>query len=226
MNYRVVVDGVEHDVSVRRTASGWDVQVGDGPVESISGERVGNAEWVLDLGGRRRSIGGFVDGDRATVQVGGFAIDAEVVDPRDFALAGGSGASEGRVSTPMPGVIARVLVAEGVAVSAGQVLLVVEAMKMENELKSPMAGTIRRIAVAEGDLVEARAVLVELDDAEELAQVAETLRQAIAERTAATVSIGGAMAGGQASLDALVDSADQALYRAKGGGRDGIEGAA
>ena len=160
MNYRVVVDGVEHDVSVRRTASGWDVQVGDGPVESISGERVGNAEWVLDLGGRRRSIGGFVDGDRATVQVGGFAIDAEVVDPRDFALAGGSGASEGRVSTPMPGVIARVLVSEGASVSAGQVLLVVEAMKMENEYKSPIDGVVSEVLVEAGQAVDSGAVLL------------------------------------------------------------------
>ena len=81
VNYRVVVDGVEHEVSVRRSDGGWEVQVGDGPAEQIHGERVGNAEWVIGVPGRRRSIGCFVDGDRSYVQVGGYAIDGEVFDP-------------------------------------------------------------------------------------------------------------------------------------------------
>jgi biotin carboxyl carrier protein len=62
----------------------------------------------------------------------------------------------------MPGRIVRVLVQPGEAVRAGQGLIVVEAMKMENELRAPRAGTVAEIRVREGASVEADAVLVVL----------------------------------------------------------------
>jgi pyruvate carboxylase subunit B len=62
----------------------------------------------------------------------------------------------------MPGRIVRVLVSEGDTVTTGMPLVVVEAMKMENEIKSPRDGIVTRVAIGAGDLVEARAVLVEL----------------------------------------------------------------
>ncbi len=65
-----------------------------------------------------------------------------------------------RVTAPMPGRVVRVLVAPGAAVEAGQALLVVEAMKMENELRSPRAGRVEQVAVREGQAVEAGALLV------------------------------------------------------------------
>jgi biotin carboxyl carrier protein len=55
----------------------------------------------------------------------------------------------------MPGKIARVLVKPGDAVEAGQGLLVVEAMKMQNEIRSPKSGTVERVLVAEGQAVNA-----------------------------------------------------------------------
>ena len=63
----------------------------------------------------------------------------------------------------MPGRIVRLLVDEGAAVSKGEPLLVVEAMKMENEIKAPRDGMVKRFAVSAGDLVDAKAVLVELE---------------------------------------------------------------
>jgi len=65
-----------------------------------------------------------------------------------------------RVVAPMPGRIAKVLVKVGDAVTAGQGLVVVEAMKMENELRSPRAGTVVEVRVLEGALVESNALLV------------------------------------------------------------------
>jgi biotin carboxyl carrier protein len=65
-----------------------------------------------------------------------------------------------RVLAPMPGRIAKVLVKVGDAVKAGQGLVVVEAMKMENELRSPRAGTVVEVRVLEGALVESNALLV------------------------------------------------------------------
>jgi biotin carboxyl carrier protein len=68
-----------------------------------------------------------------------------------------------RLTAPMPGRVVRVLVAEGAPVEAGQGLVVVEAMKMENEMRTPCAGCVRQIAVREGQAVEAGALLVVVD---------------------------------------------------------------
>jgi biotin carboxyl carrier protein len=68
-----------------------------------------------------------------------------------------------RVVAPMPGRIAKVLVKVGDTVAARQGLVVVEAMKMENELRSLRAGTVTQVPVVEGALVEANAVLVVID---------------------------------------------------------------
>jgi biotin carboxyl carrier protein len=64
-----------------------------------------------------------------------------------------------RLTAPMPGRVVRVLEATGAEVAAGQALVVIEAMKMENELKSPRAGRVLEVAVREGQAVEAGALL-------------------------------------------------------------------
>jgi biotin carboxyl carrier protein len=68
-----------------------------------------------------------------------------------------------RVKAPMPGKLVRVLVAAGDEVAAGQGLVVVEAMKMENELRAPKAGRVKEVPVREGQAVEAGALLVVLE---------------------------------------------------------------
>jgi biotin carboxyl carrier protein len=84
---------------------------------------------------------------------------------RDVTRAAAPGASRpssgpARVTAPMPGKVTRVLVARGQAVAAGAGLLVVEAMKMENELKAPRSGEVLELLAREGQAVEAGALLV------------------------------------------------------------------
>jgi biotin carboxyl carrier protein len=79
---------------------------------------------------------------------------------RTSAEASGSGAGEQSVVAPMPGRVVRVLVGPGDEVQARQPLVVVEAMKMENELRSPRSGTIKEVTVSAGMSVEAGRVLV------------------------------------------------------------------
>ncbi len=64
------------------------------------------------------------------------------------------------VRAPMPGLVLRVEVADGAEVEAGDTLLVLEAMKMENAIKAPAAGRVRSVAVAAGEAVEKGALLV------------------------------------------------------------------
>jgi acetyl-CoA/propionyl-CoA carboxylase biotin carboxyl carrier protein len=69
---------------------------------------------------------------------------------RDRAAAGGSAAGDGAVVSPMQGIVLKVAVADGDQVEAGQLLCVVEAMKMENEIVAPRVGIVRDLAVAPG----------------------------------------------------------------------------
>ena len=72
----------------------------------------------------------------------------------------------GVIHAIMPGTIVRVLVEEGASVTAGDVILVLEAMKMENELRAPVSGTVKTIHVQTGQAVETNAVLVEIEPGE------------------------------------------------------------
>lgn len=99
------------------------------------------------------------------VDVRGINVPVEVVDPRRKVLRLSSGAEGGSVSSAMPGRVVRVLVKAGDPVWKGQPVVVVEAMKMENELKTPVAGVVGEVFVREGQAVEARARLVRVDPA-------------------------------------------------------------
>ncbi len=70
--------------------------------------------------------------------------------------------ADGRVKPPMPGKVVEVKVKEGQEVQEGDVLLVLEAMKMQNDLKAPMAGTVGKVHVSDGTNVEATTVLMEI----------------------------------------------------------------
>ncbi len=76
------------------------------------------------------------------------------------------GAGTGEVATAMPGKVVKVLVSEGDQVKKDQPLVILEAMKMENEFKAPYDGVVKSIKVKEGDTVEASAVLVVLEPQE------------------------------------------------------------
>ena len=145
---RVTVDGdpVEADLG----------RVGDGPVRSllvdgasyrVAASASGGGVWDLHLGGRR--------------------VRAAVVDERTRAIramTGNGAAALGPrpVLAPMPGLVVRVEVAEGDTVRAGQGVVIVEAMKMENELRAEASGVVRRVHVREGEAVEKDQVLIEL----------------------------------------------------------------
>jgi len=97
------------------------------------------------------------------VDVVGVTTAVGVVDPRRKALQLGGANAGGLLVSQMPGRVVRVMVAVGDAVRKGQPLLVVEAMKMENELKSPIDGVVGDVYVAEGSAIESGAKLVRVD---------------------------------------------------------------
>ena len=104
---------------------------------------------------------------RYTLWLDGFRYEVEALDERtrairDLSAASGAPAGPAPLVAPMPGLVVRINVQPGDTVRAGQPLVVMEAMKMENELRSPAAGVVRAVPVAPGTAVEKGALLVEL----------------------------------------------------------------
>ena len=69
---------------------------------------------------------------------------------------------DGRVKAPIPGLIARLLVQEGAQVEAGQPIIILEAMKMENQIRAPRSGTVSQIEVSEGQVVVLDQMMIEI----------------------------------------------------------------
>jgi len=171
MRYDIEIGGVTKHVTVVRTGDDFAVTL-DGRTFQIDVARID--EHTLSLLVDRvwldetvRSVHDVTVAPAAaasaalTVRVGTTPIPVTVDAPRlrvRGAPDGGSGPQ--RVAAPMPGKVVRVLVAAGDAVRARQPLVVVEAMKMENELRADRDGTIAEIHAREGLLVEAGALLV------------------------------------------------------------------
>lgn len=99
------------------------------------------------------------------VLVDGARIAAHSRDPRDWSPADAHAGAAGpaHVASPMPGKIVRVLVNDGDVVEEGQGIMVVEAMKMQNEMQAPRAGTVRSLRAAAGATVAAGEVLATIE---------------------------------------------------------------
>lgn len=145
--YRVSVDGAVHDVdAVRVGAFGISLLIdGSDAVSRDVTVAPGSARGELLVSLEGRTVAASVNGRRTG---------------RAGADAPGQAHGDVTVTAPMPGRVLRVLVAVGDEVAAKQGLVVVEAMKMENELRSPRAGRVKDVAVTPGTSVEAGRALV------------------------------------------------------------------
>ena len=167
MKYVVDVNGDRTTVDL---AGGDEVRVGDRVLHARLAEVEGTPVSMLTIGDRvyrvvaRRGEGR----GQYVLSIDGHAFAVEALDERtrairDLSGAGGAAAGPAPLVAPMPGLIVRVNVAVGDQVAAGQGLVVVEAMKMENELRAASAGTVRAVHAVPGSAVNKGAVLVELE---------------------------------------------------------------
>jgi pyruvate carboxylase subunit B len=109
------------------------------------------------------------------LRINGSVIEADVIDERTKVIremtgAGAVSSGPRPIVAPMPGMVVRVEVAEGDRVEVGQGVVIVEAMKMENELRAIGAGIVSRVRVRAGDAVEKDQVLVDLESLPEEAR--------------------------------------------------------
>ncbi len=118
---------------------------------------IGDAKTVVDLTleGTPPDLGVIASGHRSYVRV-----ESDRQRAAAAAASAGGGKGDKLLKSPMPGRVVKVMVAPGDEVAAGQPVLVVEAMKMENELKAKVAGKVTEVFVKAGEPVEANAKLV------------------------------------------------------------------
>ena len=133
------------------------VRVGDIPPRAVHGERLGDA-LLVTAGGRSSTVLVAEDGATTWLHVDGHAHAVTELPPERRGA--GSSAHAGDVRSPMPGAVLGVRVSEGERVEEGEVLLVVEAMKMEHALAAPHGGTIADLQVRTGDQVVVDQLLV------------------------------------------------------------------
>jgi len=172
MTFEVEVNGRVRSVSIERAGADGRFRVSvDGDTTLVEARRNGGfglsllfpdaacrtSKVSIAPGSARGELLAYLDGRSATVAVNTRR------SGRGAADAGGTTQGEQKVSAPMPGRVVRVLVAPGDIVNARQPVVVVEAMKMENELRSPKAGRVKDVAVSAGTSVEAGRVLVVID---------------------------------------------------------------
>jgi biotin carboxyl carrier protein len=157
----VRVDGEERAVEARRAGPALLMRIDGRSLEAIVVRESGTGAGRGGSGGQGargavRSYG---------VAIGGRVYGVELEDPLARPGAGPGHEIEGRVEVRsiMPGRVTALLVVQGQAVKSGQGLVVVEAMKMENEIPAPKDGTITSVRVKPGETVEAGAVLLTVD---------------------------------------------------------------
>jgi biotin carboxyl carrier protein len=158
MTYDVVVDGKKHQVELDRGDKVWLCKV-DGQFIEVDAALTARDVLSLLVGGkayeikRERSLQGELH-----MVIGSARYAVDVQDPRSLRTRralGGAESGPQKVKSPMPGKIVRILVSEKDEVKEGQGIIVMEAMKMQNEMKSPKDGKVQKILTAEGSIVNA-----------------------------------------------------------------------
>ncbi len=161
MTYEILIDGKPHKLELEHEGHHWTCRL-DG--EEIQADAVMPRHDVVSIiiGGTHYEVKRERTPTDTHYWVKNSRFAVEVRDPRSLrsrkaAAAGGEGPQ--KLVAPMPGKVVRIILAPGSEVEAGQGVLVVEAMKMQNELKSNKKGTVKQVMVAEGASVTAGEVL-------------------------------------------------------------------
>jgi len=162
VKFEIQIDKRTRVVELQRNSDRWSIIL-DGDLVDADAVEIAPGIFSILLDGKSHEVRITpTPAGTLTLQTGRQEFTAEVLDPRAWrGRRHGALEAEGRqqILAPMPGKIVRVLVQTGDKVQAGQGLLVVEAMKMQNEIRSPKSGTVERLLAKEGQPVNAGEVL-------------------------------------------------------------------
>jgi biotin carboxyl carrier protein len=161
MVYEVMVDGKPHRLELEKAPGGWNCRLDGKPIyldaliprRDVLSMLVNGRSYEI----KREQIRGELH-----IWVGSTRFAVELRDPRSLRSRqkeGGNEQGPRKILAPMPGRVVRLLVAEDAEVEAGQGIIVVEAMKMQNEIKSPKKGVVKKILATPGASVNPGDVL-------------------------------------------------------------------
>ena len=164
MIYHVLIDGRKHQLELSHDDGNWRCRL-EGREVDFDAVLVQPNVLSLRISNQAYEVKCERSGNDLCLWVGSVCFTAQVRDPRSLRSRGRSTDDDGprKLIAPMPGKVVRVLSHEGEIVESGAGVLVVEAMKMQNEIKSPKKGTIHRILVGEGAAVNAGDILAIVD---------------------------------------------------------------
>lgn len=163
MTYEITIHGTTRTVEIEALSSGRYRVRWEGEEHEVDLSRPTPEAFQMLIDGQSWEAGCVPTESGYLVDVVGVVSEVEVVDPRRKALRLSGASSSGSVATSMPGRIVRLMVTVGDRVTKGQPVIVVEAMKMENELKSPIEGTVAEVMVNPGQPVEAGTRLLRIE---------------------------------------------------------------
>ena len=160
MTYDVSIDGKTYRLDLTQIDARWSCRL-DGREIEVDAVLARPNVLSLRIGNNAYEVKCERVGADTHIWVGSRRFAPEVRDPRSLRSRSRAIDEHGprRLTAPMPGKVVRILLAQGSAVEAGAGILVVEAMKMQNEVKSPKKGTIQKILVTEGAAVNSGDVL-------------------------------------------------------------------
>jgi acetyl/propionyl-CoA carboxylase alpha subunit len=166
MHHAFKLGDVEHNVEISRSADAYRLHLGEqGVVIDLKTGADGRA-W-LTLGERHVEVVIATRGDDVFVHFEGEAYQLRYQHPLDRLAAQSGGSAEDSIRAPMPGNIIAVEVKPGDAVTKGQILLVMESMKMETTITAPRDGVIEAVTYEKGQTFDRDAVLLELKHVEQ-----------------------------------------------------------
>lgn len=162
MKYDILIKDAAETIDVTRTDSTITI-ARDGKKTTFTVQKTSSG-YILESNGKmfHTNLQSKV-GDRTAINVNDHTIAFDWKDPYKIQTGANSGADSGEIKATMPGRVVKILVKKDQEVEAGQSLLVLEAMKMENEIKASRAGKISNIHVSEAASVESGALLVSME---------------------------------------------------------------
>ncbi|MBC46221.1 MAG: 3-methylcrotonyl-CoA carboxylase, partial [Thalassospira sp.] len=157
-------DGSDMLVKVHYRDQGYVIDMPDGSAIMASAEYDDNGAIVARLDNVRKRASVLRDGNRLMIFRDGRSDRLDIFDP--LAAAGGNEGTGGGLTAPMPGKIIAVMAEAGQSVTAGDKLVVMEAMKMEHTISAPVTGTVKEVFFGVGDQVDDGAELIAIEEAE------------------------------------------------------------
>lgn len=166
MKLQAEIDGKTSDVELRRDGVRLFARVDNREYELEISEPEPGVYFLKHNGRIFNTFALDQPGGTSEVSVNGKSFDVQIIDPKRLRGSGGGDSHDDglvEIKTAMPGKVVRILAAKGESVEKGSGVIVVEAMKMQNEMRSPKDGVIKEIRVLEGVTVNAGDVLVVIE---------------------------------------------------------------